>query len=126
MSRPDNHKELVNAIVDGEIDAQTIVTDAVAIAGTLSAKLDALARNIIKLRIAGKLTVAKARDLYRTMYVSIALAGFTEVAQDVVDHADESTQRIIDAARKLGSDVKNVTEITNEDKLARELERNGA
>lgn len=123
MSRPESHKHLVNAIVDGEIDADKIIADAKALAGTLAQKLNAVVRNLVKLRVAGKITSVKAHAMYREMFLAISLAGFAEVAADVDAHAVESTDKIIQAARKLGSEVKNVKEITNEDKLAREHER---
>lgn len=123
MARPDSHKELVNAIVDGEIDADVIVKDAKDMAGTLALKLNAVSRNLVALRVAGKITTAEAKRMYRTMYTAISLAGFTEVAQDVQDHAADSTDRIIEAARKLGKEVAKVDVIRNADKLAREIER---
>jgi hypothetical protein len=116
-------KDLVNAILDAEIDADDIAERATELGKTLAQRLTVLLRNLIKLRVARKITADKAQQVYIQVFISLTLIGFAKVAQDVKDHGESSVKKIVDAARVLGKDVRKVTAIRNIEKKARITER---
>lgn len=115
----------VNAILDAEIEADTIAERATELGDTLAERLTIVARNLVRLRTLNQITADKAKQVYIQVFTSLTLLGFTKVAQDVKDHGEESVQKIVEAARALGKDVQKVSAIRNIEKKQRLDERNG-
>lgn len=125
MSRPADHKALVDAIIDGEVSAKEIAQRAAELGGTLAERSNLVMRKIIAARAAGRLSAAQARAMWLEAFTALSLVGFASIAQDVADHADKSTTEIIAAAKKLGPGVTQVGAVRSADKLAREAEKKG-
>ena len=125
MSRPAAHKELVDAIIDSEVDAKEIADRAAELGGTLGQRLNTVMVAVLKARADGKVSAQRARELFMEAYRALSLSGFTKVAQDVKDHAQDSTDRLIKAAEALGPEVHKVEAVRDADKLARAAEKKG-
>jgi hypothetical protein len=125
MDRPAEHKRLIAAIIDSEVDAQGIVDRAAELGETIGERLTAISKGLIKARLARKISPDRAHKMFLYCYRALALGGFAAVAQDTQDHASGSTKEIMDATRALGAEVTKVSAITKLDKMAREVERSG-
>ena len=123
MARDAAHKELVDAILDGEIDAEAIAARAAELGPEMAENLTRVTREIFARRLAHAITAEQAEQTYRYAYICFALIGFAHVAQDAKDHAEITTAAIAGAAKKLGSGVSTLEKIRKLDRVAREVER---
>lgn len=125
MSRPADHKSLVDAIIDGEVSAKEIAQRAAELGATLSARSNFVMRKLIAACASGKITATQARKMWLEAFTALSLVGFAQIAQDVADNAAKATDEVITAARKLKGEVTKVGAVRSADKLAREAEKKG-
>lgn len=126
MPHAPEHKEIVDAVIDGELEAKALVDDAMKNAKTIAGRLREVARRLVKLRRAGMISPAQSADLWERAFISLHLVEFARMAQRVRDVADESSTRIRKASEKLGAEITKVGAIRNADIKARALEKAGA
>lgn len=127
MSTQDaKRKALVDAIIDGELDAKGVADEAQALGLQTSAILKRVARHLVERRVSRSLSAPQARKLFSEAFVLVTLASYAQVAQKVRDVADKSAKEIADAAEALGEDVVNVPAIRGADFKRRAMERAGA
>lgn len=119
------HKRLVDAIIDGEVEASELAKRAAELGDSVGDRLSKVTRAIVQARVQRTITAQQAKEAYLRTFRALSLGGFARVAQDVVDHAERSATAVMTEAAKLGADVANVEEIRSPDFAARELEKKG-
>lgn len=125
MSRSDGEKVLVDAIIDGEVDARSLAQRAAEMGATLGERLTTLTKGILQCVKDGKMTAKKASETYREAYAQLALLGFAKIAQEVLTTVDEDVVKLREALNGLGKDIMKVQVIRKADKLQREMEKRG-
>ena len=128
MARKPAEKELVDAIIDGQLDAKALIEEVAAptAAKRAAKKLGIVLRKLSKLVVAKRITADQAKQLARDAYKAIALAEFAQHAHKVKDMVDRNHERQMNAIRKLGGKVHQVGPIRRADFMQRELEKRGA
>lgn len=126
-TRQPGEKELVDAIIDGQLDAKALIEKvAAATAAKRIAKAQVLVvRKVLRLRKEGRITVEQGKKLMLDSYRALLLAEFAQHAGAIQDTVDKSHARKMAAVKKLGGKVRGVGPIRDADRLARELERRG-
>lgn len=125
MAHHPSHKKLIDAIIDGEVEAAEIAKRATELGDTLAKRLSLMSRAILAARVAGRISAPKAKEAYLLAYKVLSLGGFAQVAQAVADHSDKTANSISAEAKKLGTEVQKVQAIRKPDFLAREAEKRG-
>lgn len=124
MPRPPEHKALVDALVDGEVQASEVAKRASELGVDAATQFKTVTARVMRARAEGKLSPSKARDMLLEVWFDLSLAAFARVAQDVLDAAQafEEVKRISD---NMGPEKLKVSPIRNADILAREQEKRG-
>lgn len=125
-TRTPSEKKLIDAIIDGELAAKELIEEAKRDGAKYGALLTQISRAITKARVQGTISAERARAMFKEAYVSLTLAGFSEVAQQVADHSGEVAMAIRVAASELGPDLVKASPIREADVIARALEKAGA
>ena len=125
MARSDKEKALVDAILDGHLDAKEIAEKATELGVSMAKQLTTITRAIVKRAREGRMTTDAARNAYRLAYLSFSLAGFTKVAEKVMATAERDVASVKKAIKALGGDIAKVEAIRKVDTMAREAERKG-
>lgn len=125
MARTASEKKLIDAIIDGELAAKELIEEAKRDGKKYGEVLTRVSRVITKARAEGSITREQARNIFKESYISLTLAGFAEVAQQVADHSSEVAGAIRVAAKELGEGLVKASPIRKADFLARELEKAG-
>lgn len=102
-------KKLVNAILDAELGIDEIADRASELGATLGERLSAIVKKIITLRAAGQINAGRAKMLFREAYISLTLLGFAKVAQDVIDHGEEASATVAQAAKEFWKENPNAS-----------------
>lgn len=122
MARPGTHKELVDALIDGEHAARDAAEHAATTGGVQGEALNRLFETLLIARASGRIGAQQARNMWAEAWRSLSIGVFAQVAQDIIDAAGD-VERVLAAARTLGSEVRKVEPIRDVDKMAREQER---
>lgn len=116
MPRNDpRHQRLVDAVVDAEDEAVKLVEQASSRGPAATDALKKLARKLVELKRAGKVTTERARELWRQAFIGASLASFAGSAQAILDSSEQASSEIADAAEALGPEVTQVEEVTKAD-----------
>lgn len=116
------HKALVDAIIDGEIEARALSQRAAELGPSLSVQMMKVVRAITIARNKGKMDMRRARELYFEAYQALSLAAFARVAHEVVDVAQAAADAVYTHASNV-EDLKDVAPIRKADFMERELEK---
>ena len=123
MARDPKHKAFVDSIVDGAVGTAEISKRAMESAPSLAESMSGFLKGLIHARASGRITYEHAQTLYREMYVGLLMVGFTDVAQDAIDHGESTSQSIHPRSKELGADLLRVEKVSKPDFLQRALDR---
>lgn len=127
MPHKPEHKGVVDALIDHELDVQQLVDDVVKTSAPTAAKqLTEVTKRIFALRAQGKVNVAQAKQLLRDARKAILLAQFSRHVHDIKKTTDAAVDRQLGEIRKLGRPVAELGAINDADKMARAAERKRA
>lgn len=128
MPRNPDEQELVDAIIDGQLEAKALIEEVSAptAAKRAAKKLGIVLRKLSKLVVAKRITAEQAKQLAREAYKAIALAEFAQHANKLKDMVDRNHERQMKAVRNLKGKVHQVAPIRRADFMKRELEKRGA
>lgn len=126
--RTPNEQKLVNAVIDAEVEAQKLAEKAKQFGENLGLRLTLITKALMSARVRGNLSASEVKTRFREAYLTLSLAGFAEVAQEVADHADQVAVDIHTHALAIGPDLVKTSPIRKADFVAREVEKaqNGA
>lgn len=111
-------KTLTAALIDSELEAQAIIQRAAAMGKSLAEKVLFLSKQLVRMNLDGKITAQYAAQMFVKGYVLFSLAAHVEISNDILDHAQTSTEKVLSEAEKLGHAVRTVPAITDVDKMA--------
>lgn len=125
MPRPKNHKQLVDALLDGEQEANEAALLAVDKGGRARAIFLKVSQRVLKARQAGKISSEEAQRLFQQAWMNLSIGSFANVAGHV-KRAGDNFAKVRKIAEDMGEEKLKVSPITDIDRLEREQEkRNG-
>jgi hypothetical protein len=125
-TRPPEHKPLIDAIIDAELEAKQMVEAIIKGADGTRARMRMFTRQLVALRMAGKVNGEQATQMLARGIRDLLLAEYAQHVGTIVAAADAQHEREMQAIKQLGKPLKEVGAIRNADIKARELERAGA
>lgn len=116
-------QKLINAIIDGEVEAKKLSEKARDFGVDLGKKLTAASKKIVAARASGTISAEQAKKFFKEAFINLTLIGFAEVAQEVADHSKQVAGDIYVAARQMGDGLPKASPIRKADFVAREVEK---
>lgn len=126
MPHKPEHKGVINALIDHELDVQQLVEQVSKEAPSAAKQLTAVTKRVFALRAQGKVNAQRAKQLLRDARKAILLAHFAGHVHELKKSTDAAVDRQLAEIRKLGRPVRELAPIQDADKLARAGERKQA
>lgn len=115
------HKKLVDALLDAQLDAQEIWLRAEQEAPTKP--VVAVMRRLAQLVTSKKMSAEAARKLFIEVFKTAAVRSYVEHADDILRVADETSDLVTREAKALGGELVTIPKVTKADRERRDEER---
>lgn len=116
-------KRVTDSIVDEQLDIVELAQKAYEKGQSAGARVEMLARDIMRLRASGKLTAERAKELLREGMLVLVLATYADLVGDMQALTDDAMSKQNAALRALGQPVTSVPFVRDAEIAARTQER---
>ncbi len=125
MPHPPEHAPLTDAIIDHQLDAEALIETVTAGAGTVAEKLVTIAKKLVAMRAAGRVSADSAKALLRKARANLLVLEFAQHAPGLQRKLDGEVAREREALKKV--DARQVGKVSAQDlqerRTARETKR---
>jgi hypothetical protein len=126
MPHDPDHKPIVDAIIDHELDAAALAEEAYQSGKTAMERVTKMLETIASMVDRGTLSLDHARRLWTEGFTILVLNEHVKIVERLKLKVDGSSQRMIDESKKLGARIRKVGAIRNIDIKFRETEKKNA
>jgi hypothetical protein len=123
MAQKPEVQALADAIIDEQLDAETLIERSSEAGPSIAARITHVARELFTRYQAGRITFGRMRELRTQAYVALVLGEHVKHLEAVKDHVDQHHDAQLAEAKRSGKPLRELAPIRKADLAARKKQR---